>query len=74
MTEKITSKTIELIALCAELKVLPRVARAKLRAAVTDNKSFPNLAQNHKPGSAWKWTAGTKALQEARKALSGEAK
>lgn len=70
MTDNSTPKTIELNALCAEMKVLPRAARAKLRVAVVDKKSFPNLAQNHKPGSAWKWNAGTKALQEARKALS----
>ena len=38
-----TKETIQLKALCTELKIDPREARVKLRLAVKDPKKFPDL-------------------------------
>ncbi len=64
MTDIVTLKE-----LCAELKIDPREAREKLRAAVTDKKAHPELAKAHKPGSQWQWVKGSDAEKEARSAL-----
>jgi hypothetical protein len=64
------SDIITLKALCEELKVDPREAREKLRAAVGDAKANPELAKARKPRTPWQWMKESKALAEARKALS----
>ena len=40
---------ITLKQLCAELKIDPREARERLRAAARDAKKFPEIAKMHKP-------------------------
>ena len=61
---------ITLKALCEELKVDPREAREKLRAAVGDAKAYPELAKARKHRTPWQWVKGSKALQEAQSALT----
>jgi hypothetical protein len=55
---------------CAELKHDPKLARAKLRAAVKDPKQYPELAKSHTARKAWEWPKGSSAIAEARKARS----
>lgn len=64
MSDIITLKT-----LCDELKLDPREAREKLRAAVGDAKTNPELAKARKPRTPWQWVKGSKALEEARNAV-----
>lgn len=64
MSDIITLKT-----LCEELKIDPREAREKLRAAVGDAKANPELTKARKPRTPWQWVKGSKSLDEARKAL-----
>ncbi len=59
-------------ALCDELKVSPREARTRLRAAIKDTKNFPALNKAYKPGSLWQWPTGSGAEAEARKAVNIE--
>jgi len=63
------SDIITLKALCEELKIDPREARERLRAAVGDAKANPELAKARKPRTPWQWVKGSKAYNEARKAL-----
>ena len=65
-----TEPKVSLKAICAEMKVDPRIAREKLRIAVRDAKKFPELAKAHKPRSAWDWPKGSAAEKEARLALA----
>ena len=65
MSDIITLKT-----LCEELKIDPREAREKLRAAVGDAKANPELAKARKPRTPWQWVRGSKSELEARKTLS----
>lgn len=67
-TEK--TKTITLHDLCTELKMKPREARMLLRLAISKKAEFPALADGHVPRQPWQWTAGSKALTEAKKALT----
>ena len=60
---------VTLKALCEELKIDPREARERLRAAVSDAKTNPELAKARKPRTPWQWVKGSKAYDEARKAL-----
>lgn len=69
MTDIITLK-----ALCDELKIDPREARERLRAAASDTKANPELAKARKPRTPWQWVKGAKALEEARRAIKGGAK
>ncbi|MDF2370307.1 MAG: hypothetical protein P1V21_05870 [Rhizobiaceae bacterium] len=48
MADIVTLKTI-----CDELKVDPREAHERLRAAATDTKGFPELAKTRKPRTPW---------------------
>lgn len=64
MTETVTLKTI-----CDELKIDPREARERLRAAANDAETYPELATARKPRTPWQWTKGSAAEAEARKAL-----
>ena len=59
------SDIITLKALCEELKIDPREAREKLRAAVGDAKANPELAQARKPRTPWQWVKGSAAYKEA---------
>ncbi|UWR25555.1 hypothetical protein K3757_13960 [Sulfitobacter sp. S223] len=61
---------ITLKALCEELKINPREAREKLRAAVGDAKANPELAKARRPRTPWQWVKGSRSLAEARQMLS----
>lgn len=67
-TEK--TKTITLHDLCTELKIKPRDARMMLRLAISKKQEFPALADGHIARQPWQWPTGSKALAEARKALT----
>ena len=69
MTDK-SEDIIQLKSLCAELKVDPRDARAKLRLAVKDAKKFPELSKTYKPRQPWQWAKDSPAHKEAQKALA----
>lgn len=56
--------------LARELKMPPRDARMLLRLAAKQTKLYPTLGKDHAPRQPWQWTPGSKALDEARKALS----
>lgn len=62
--EPVTLKMI-----CAELKINPREAREKLRAAVRNPKKYPELAKAHRPRQPWQWAKGSVAEKEAREAM-----
>lgn len=61
---------VTLDALAREMKMPPRDARMLLRLAAKQTKTYPNLGKNHVARQPWSWTPGSKALDEARKALS----
>ena len=67
---KVEPEMITLDALCREFKLVPREARMMLRLAVKTKGEFPNLARDHEPRAPWQWPSGSKALEDARKALS----
>lgn len=56
--------------LARELKMPPRDARMLLRLAAKQTKLYPTLGKDHIARQPWQWTPGSKALEEARKALS----
>jgi hypothetical protein len=64
MTDIVTLKAI-----CDELKLDPREARERLRAAASDAKANPELAKERKPRAPWQWVKGSAAEKEARRAL-----
>lgn len=64
MTDIVTLKAI-----CGELKIDPREARERLRAAASDSKAHPELAKARKPRTPWQWVKGSKALEEAKRVL-----
>lgn len=55
--------------LCEELKLDPREARERLRAAASDAKKNPELAKSRKPRTPWQWVKGSRSLSEASNAL-----
>jgi len=61
---------VSLKAICAELKLDPRVSREKLRIAAREPKKYPELAKVHKPRTSWEWEKGSLAEKEARVALT----
>ena len=65
MTDIVTLKAV-----CEELKIDPREARERLRAAASDAKANPELAKARKPRAPWQWVKGSAAEREARKALA----
>jgi hypothetical protein len=65
MTEIITLKQ-----LCTELKLDPREAHERLRAAARDAKKHPELAKIHKPRTPWQWVKGSAGEREARGAVT----
>jgi hypothetical protein len=60
---------VTLEALAKEMKISPRDARMMLRLAVKQTKQYPNLGKEHVARQPWQWAVGSKALEEARKAL-----
>lgn len=56
--------------LAREMKMSPRDARMLLRLAAKQARQYPNLGKEHVARQPWQWTPGSKALDEARKALS----
>lgn len=63
-------RTIALADLCKEVKIRPREARMLLRLAVSKKGEYPALKEAHVPRQPWQWLAGSKALEEAKKALT----
>lgn len=63
------SDIITLKKLCTELKINPREAREKLRAAARDPKKHPELAKLHRPRAPWSWVKGSAGEKEARQVL-----
>lgn len=55
--------------LAREMKMPPRDARMLLRLAAKQTKLYPNLGKDHVARQPWQWASGSKALDEARKAL-----
>jgi hypothetical protein len=61
-----TTEIITLKQLCTELKLDPREARERLRAAARDARKHPELAKLHKPRTPWQWVKGSAGEKEAR--------
>jgi hypothetical protein len=61
---------ITLEQLAKEMKVSPRDARMLLRLAVKQKALYPTLGKEHVARQPWTWEPGSKALAEARKALT----
>jgi len=59
--------------LAREMKMSPRDARMLLRLAAKQTKLYPTLGKDHVARQPWSWTPGSKALDEARKALTSAA-
>lgn len=55
--------------LAREMKMTPRDARMLLRLAAKQTRQYPNLGKEHVARQPWQWEPGSKALDEARKAL-----
>jgi len=60
MTDIVTLKTI-----CEELKIDPREARERLRAAASDAKTNPEMAKARKPRTPWQWVKESAGHKEA---------
>lgn len=58
--------------LAREMKVAPREARMMLRLAAKQTKAYPTLGKEHIARQPWQWAPGSKALVEARKAISAQ--
>ncbi len=56
--------------LAREVNLAPRDARMLLRLASKQIRQYPNLGKEHVARQPWQWTVGSKALDEARKALT----
>lgn len=69
---EITSSAVTLDQLARELKISPRDARMLLRLAAKQTQQYPNLGKEHIARQPWQWAAGSKALDEARKALTAD--
>ncbi len=67
---KNTPNMVTLDQLAREMKIPPRDARMLLRLAAKQTKLYPTLGKDHVARQPWQWTPGSKALEEARKALS----
>lgn len=63
---------IKLDQLAKEMKMQPRDARMVMRLAAKQTKQYPNLGKEHEPRQPWQWTPGSKALEEARRALAAQ--
>ena len=69
-TDNAKPATVTLEQLAREMKMTPRDARMLLRLAAKQTKLYPTLGKDHVARQPWQWTLGSKALDEARKALS----
>ena len=67
---KEAANTVPLDQLAREMKMPPRDARMLLRLAAKQTKLYLTLGKDHVARQPWQWTPGSKALEEARKALS----
>lgn len=56
--------------LATEMRVSARDARMLLRLAAKQTRQYPNLGKEHVARQPWQWTSGSKALDEARRALT----
>jgi hypothetical protein len=63
-------EAVTLDQLAREMKMPPRDARMLLRLAAKQTKLYPTLGKEHVARQPWQWTPGSKALDEARKALA----
>jgi hypothetical protein len=68
-TQSAKPTVVTLEALAKEMNVSPRDARMLLRLAAKQTKQYPTLGKDHVARQPWQWTVGSKALEEARKAL-----
>jgi hypothetical protein len=66
--DAVTMVTLQQLA--REMKVPPRDARMLLRLAAKQTRQYPNLGKEHIARQPWQWATGSKALDEARKALA----
>lgn len=66
-------EVVTLDQLAREMKMSPRDARMLLRLAAKQTKLYPTLGKDHVARQPWSWTPGSKALDEARKALTSAA-
>lgn len=66
----IKPEVVTLDQLARELKMCAREARMLLRLAAKHTKQYPTLGKDHVARQPWQWTPGSKALEEARKALT----
>lgn len=66
-------EVVTLDQLAREMKLSPRDARMLLRLAAKQTKLYPTLGKDHVARQPWSWTPGSKALDEARKALTSAA-
>jgi len=64
------AEMVTLDQLAREMKMPPRDARMLLRLAAKQTKLYPTLGREHIARQPWSWTPGSKALDEARKALT----
>ncbi|QPQ55427.1 hypothetical protein IC614_02110 [Allosphingosinicella flava] len=69
-SDKDNPNMVTLDQLSREMKMSPRDARMLLRLAAKQTKLYPTLGKDHVARQPWQWTPGSKALEEARKALS----
>lgn len=72
-TKSPTNPKVEMVTLdqlAREMKMSPRDARMLLRLAAKQIKLYPTLGKEHVARQPWQWTPESKALEEARKALS----
>lgn len=65
-----TPVMVTLEQLARDVKMSPRDARMVLRLAAKQTKLYPTLGKDHVARQPWQWTPGSKALDEARKALA----
>lgn len=64
------AEVVTLDQLAREMKVSARDARMLLRLAAKQTRQYPTLGKEHVARQPWSWTPGSKALEEARKALA----
>lgn len=72
-TDSVEPEMVTLDQLAKEMKMAPRDARMVLRLAAKQTKQYPTLGKDRVPRQPWQWSQGSKALEEARKALSTSA-
>lgn len=63
-------EVVTLDQLAREMKMSRRDARMLLRLAAKQTRQYPTLGKEHVARQPWSWAPGSKALEEARKALA----